>query len=227
MDAKTLARFWRKVDKNGPVPAHRPELGPCWVWTGKIQWAGYGMFSGRRGVPERKAHRLSWELAHGTHELCVLHKCDNPACVNVEHLFLGTQQDNVADMRAKGRGCNPPVHIGAANFRTRMTAEQVIQIRELYAAGTSQPELGKRFGMSQAKISDIVLCRVWKHLPGAAPQVRLVSERANVKLTESAVLEMRALHRKGVPTRVIAKRFGMCVNAARNAITRVTWAHVA
>ena len=57
----------------------------------------------------RKAHRIAWELVHGPvpEKFCVLHKCDNPPCINVDHLFLGTQQDNLADMNAKGRRRNP------------------------------------------------------------------------------------------------------------------------
>ena len=90
-------RFWEQVDKNGPV---HPVLGSaCWLWVGKQRTSGYG------GFGTKYAHRTSYELAHGVYapELWVLHKCDNPPCVNPDHLFLGTHLDNMRDMVAKGR----------------------------------------------------------------------------------------------------------------------------
>src|SRR5678809_2256 len=101
-------RFWEKVDKNGPIPDHCPELGPCWVWTGIISSTGYGVL----GVNKRtiKTHRVSYEFVNGPipegpgfHGTCVLHKCDNRICVNPEHLFIGSINDNVLDKIQKGR----------------------------------------------------------------------------------------------------------------------------
>lgn len=96
-------RFWSHVDKNGPIPAHRPDLGPCWPWTGGRDKKGYGHF-GFEGENKR-AHVVALILttggrpegAHG------LHHCDNPPCCNPAHLFWGSNDDNVADSIAKGR----------------------------------------------------------------------------------------------------------------------------
>lgn len=98
-------RFWAKVNKQGPIV--RPELGPCWEWTASLNSKGYGKMNvgGYDGCKIQAAHRIAWELEHGEvpENIKVLHRCDNPKCVRVAHLFLGTQADNLKDMRSKGR----------------------------------------------------------------------------------------------------------------------------
>lgn len=101
-----IRRFWAKVTQDGPVPVHRPELGPCWLWLAATNPSGYGKMSkGGHAAPLVAAHRLSWELHYGPvpDGLFVLHRCDNPPCVRPDHLFLGTHDDNMADATAKGR----------------------------------------------------------------------------------------------------------------------------
>jgi hypothetical protein len=95
-------RFWKAVDKkNGTVPQHCPELGRCWIFIGGKNLSGYGQFS-FQGQP-MLAHRFSWQLTCGKPSDCVLHQCDNPACVRPSHLFEGTRKDNAHDCILKNR----------------------------------------------------------------------------------------------------------------------------
>lgn len=175
---RTVAeRFWAKVAKGDG----------CWEWRGALNTGGYGM----QVIQYRNtlAHRVSWELHNGPipSGLLVCHRCDNRRCVRPDHLFLGTDADNFADMRAKGR--HPR---GEQHGRRRLTAAQVVEIRERYAAGGVRLlDLSREFGVSQALLSLIVRGRKWAHLGG--PRTALNSMHA---------VNWRAHH--GDPTREAA-----------------------
>jgi len=149
-------RFWRKVNKDGPVPSHRPELGPCWVWTGCTDTRGYGKISVGGGKTTIPAHRFSFELANGpiASGLIVLHACDRPRCQRPSHLSLGTDADNLRDMRTKGR----------SNTHHKFTDEQVREIRSRNTQGESQCSLGRAFHVVQPVIHAIVHRKSYKHV---------------------------------------------------------------
>lgn len=150
---KRVIEFWAKVNKNGSIPTHMPHLGQCWEWTASCIAFGYGHFLWDKKL--HLSHRISWIIVNGTipDDLFVLHKCDNPACVNPDHLFLGTKQDNSIDMFSKNRVSRK----GENNSRHKLTDIQVAEIRRRYAAGgIIQQELANEYGVNQMQISAIV-----------------------------------------------------------------------
>lgn len=151
--------LWEKVDKNGPVVV--PALGKCWIWTGLLYQQGYGQFTTRQ-ITEHKAHRAVWLAVHGelSSTICVLHKCDNPSCVNPNHLFLGTHKDNSDDMIHKGRGCR-----GINKKAAKLSEDEVREIRRIYAEQKPKcRDLGKQFGVSHTTVISILHQRLWRHV---------------------------------------------------------------
>lgn len=144
--ASRADRFWAKVERG-------PE---CWLWRGFLDKNGYGKFN------KEWAHRVAYKLGNGpiTDGLLVLHRCDNPPCVNPAHLFLGTYLDNSLDIKRKGRG-----NIGAKHGLAKLTDEAVTEIRRRYAdEKATQSELAAEFGVVRTCISLIVTGRAWRHL---------------------------------------------------------------
>jgi len=139
-------RFYSKVKKE--------ETG-CWVWTAFKNSQGYGKFSyyGK----QRLAHRISWEFSNGSipEGVVVCHRCDNPSCVNPDHLFLGTVDENVADRNTKGRTASCSRH-----GRAKLSLEDVKEIREL-GDDFTRSELGRVYGVSAHQIYQIVSGRQW------------------------------------------------------------------
>ena len=149
--ASTEHRFWEKVNV---------VRGGCWEWNARLNRKGYGefRFKGRA----RLSHRVSWELKYGaiTDDLCVLHRCDNPKCVNPDHLFIGTIADNNRDMYEKRRGFRGQHGpLGERNGAAKLTAEQVASIR---GEQGSRRAVAKKYGVSASCIQLICSGKNWR-----------------------------------------------------------------
>lgn len=219
-------RFWEKVNKDGPVPAHCPEIGPCWIWTAGInhQRGGYGMFALRKGVI-RRSHRIAWELANARpvpEGLMVLHRCDNPPCVRPAHLFTGTGAENVADMIGKGRD----TQARGSQRSKKLTEADVAAIRDARSRGVKGKLLAAQYGVTTPTIYQVTRTR-WTHVDGALPHVPARGERnGRTKLTDEKVLWIRAQHAGGRDCADIARELGMDRSMIWRAATRRNWTHI-
>lgn len=165
MPVGVYERRLRPVDQRFEEKVQCDPNSGCWLWTGSINNKGYGQFSyGGRCV---SAHRLSLEL-HGQPVAAndnVLHRCDTPCCVNPAHLFTGTHQDNMADMRAKGRHTQA---CGEQTRSSRLTDAVVLEIRSALKRGVMQRDLAEKYGVYPSTISRINTRQQWAHLPERA-----------------------------------------------------------
>lgn len=145
-----MDRFWDKVDKSGD----------CWEWLAYKCRHGYGriMVDGKLVG----AHRLVMELdgVDIPSGVCVMHKCDNPGCVNPGHLQLGTHQENMADRDRKGRGYEPH---GSMLPWAKLTEQDIPRIRDMLRCGATQRDVADYFGVTQTTISKINLGKIWGH----------------------------------------------------------------
>lgn len=126
----------------------------CWLWTAYCTPSGYGSFT-LKNWPYR-AHRASWILKYGTipDGLLVLHKCDTPSCVNPDHLFIGTQSDNLKDAFRKGR-----ISTKGDNSRSRKLCTR--DVAAILAATGSQKEIASRYNVHHSTISLIKSRKIW------------------------------------------------------------------
>lgn len=170
-DIPLAESFWKRVNKSGPIPAHCPELGPCWIWTGLKDGPGYARL--RVNGAGRSATHISWELETGTpvpEDLFMCHRCDNPACVRVSHLFPGTQKVNLQDAKAKGRTrsgsrLHPEVMPrGEQNPGAKLTDAGVREMRALRVRGMSYPKIAARYGISGDVARKAINGITWKHI---------------------------------------------------------------
>lgn len=162
-------RFWEKVDKS---PGQGPN-GECWVWKA-------GKYGNRTGTPGQfygvfrfrdetwLAHRVAYILTFGEipEGKNVLHVCDFPPCVRPDHLFSGTHLENIQDCVAKGRHKKPPGNfsVGSARHNSKLTENQVLEIRALAQRGTPFGMLAKMYNTHRVNIGVIVHRGSWRHI---------------------------------------------------------------
>lgn len=139
--------FWSRVDKTES----------CWEWTGWTNNKGYGAIRGEL------AHRISFAMKNPdvplTPDQCVCHKCDNPKCVNPDHLFVASQAENMQDMWRKGRGLR-----GETTPWSKFKTDQVLSIRKRRSEGESMSSMAKEYGVPIQTISAIVHRYSWQHV---------------------------------------------------------------
>ena len=181
-----------------------------------------------------KGSRVAYFLHAGEQpgEFCVCHHCDNPRCVNPEHLFLGTHADNMKDRGIKGRG-----NRGEKVYCSKLSADVVKEIREIYyAGGVSQSSLSKQYGVCSKNISGIVNRKLWKHTaPMGVSDVKVIANGNRLRgeeVTQSVlkpdeVLSLREQHRAGTLDRKKeATRLGVTTPTISYLLKYKTWRHL-
>lgn len=143
-------RLWAKVDKSGD----------CWEWLGSVGLNGYGYITAHHSQ-QFLVHREAWKIANGPipDGLCVLHRCDNRKCVRLEHLFLGTDADNVRNMWNKGRGYVVGGAKGEGHPGAKLTAAQVRQIR---GASSGSLAMARQYKISYSQLKNIRRGTSWR-----------------------------------------------------------------
>jgi HNH endonuclease len=135
----------------------------CHLWIGCVCSCGYGVIKGDGGrqAPTLSAHRVSWEMHFGNvpNGMCVLHECDTPACVNPDHLFLGTKQDNSDDCKRKGR---TDTARGDANGNSKLKITAVLDIRS--ATGVPIQDLARKHNIGYSQVKRIRSGESWAHV---------------------------------------------------------------
>ena len=219
MTSDTIDRFWAKVRKSRS----------CWLWTASKLRGGYGSFWSPDDQSMLYAHRVSWALSRGPIPLglFVLNRCDNPPCVNPDHLFLGTLKDNSQDCIAKRRNVInlPPTRRGESASASKLTEAQVIEIRQ-----SDEPivDIARRLGMSVHAIWSIKHGKTWSHLPGRIEKSRRAEsprgeDASSSKLKTSDVIEILNSKEK---TKFLAKKYGVSYAAIYAIRKGRSWRHI-
>lgn len=213
--------------------AKLPDAPGCWLWTHGCNPQGYGTFTVKDKTVT--AHRAAYAVFRGEPgDLHVCHRCDTPACVNPDHLFLGTAKDNMADKARKGRSAKGDTHgsktrpervrRGASHGMAILAEADVVAIR---LSGLSDDELAVAYGVSVSTI-EYARLRGWRHVAVAASKrpLRTVrgAENPRAKLTEQDVRDIRASSETLVKC---AERYGVHFSLVARIRKRLAWRHVA
>lgn len=221
--SKMMSWLWRRLSYDERFASKINKTDSCWLWKGGKDKDGYGMFNGRvDGVLQARAHRYSYARYRGPIPalLNVCHTCDVRACVNPDHLFLGTMADNMDDKMAKGRHVTP---VGEKHYRALLTEEHVKAILD---DPRTHSRIADDYRVSRTTISSIKARQSWPHLgdekgvkaPRIGPRMG-VSDR----ITPEIVREIRASEERGVD---LAKRFKISVQYVSGIRHRRTWKHI-
>ena len=195
MPPEAYARFWSYVDTT-------PGQGKCWPWTGGKNQDGYGRFNVPKpggGYSNTQATRVMVFLTRGAFnkDLLVRHTCDNPPCVNPEHLLLGTRLDNAKDMTDRQRQARGELHP-----KTTFTEHIVMEIRRRALGGEYYTSIARDMGLNLNTVVGIAKGRTWKHVPGD-----VVTEARRLDPTE--VAEARRRVARGESIRAVAVDMGI------------------
>lgn len=166
-----IERFWNKLDRSGN----------CWIWTGCVRPNGYGLslFEGKN----QGTHRIAWQIVNGVIPagMLICHHCDVRLCCRPDHLFLGTQKENMQDCKTKGRFVQNPLprfygdsnvsrqhpellpH-GEAHHSAKLTESGVQAIRFRHTQGTSMGKLAREYGVSVQTVSRVIHRTLWRHI---------------------------------------------------------------
>jgi len=226
LTAKDLSRFWARVDVRG--------TDECWPWTAGRNGRGYGRFNLRGKM--YSAHRVAWVIANGSvpEAMCIRHlACDNPPCCNPAHLAVGTDADNMADMKAKqraptgerhGRRTQPEATArGEKGGRAKLTATDVLAIRERYATGEmTQKALAQEYAVGPTLIWSIVHGVIWKHVGGPCS-----ARSPRPRLTQAQVRQIRLRHENGnTSCAKLATEYAVSERNIRRIVRGTTWGDV-
>lgn len=234
------SRFFKHINKDNK--------NGCWEWIGsKTKRGNYGQFS-LNGKPVR-AHRLSFEFENGPipEGMFICHKCDNPACVNPDHLFLGTQKENMADCVLKGRNSPPPHSIGefhplklhperAAHGEkhgcAKLTLVDVNDICEKARNGSTRQELADEYHVDKSSIYRIVHGKTWKRDGLNTSEINMKSNasmgerNASAKLTSIQVREIRLKHKSGMTQVQLQNEYHVSEPTIHNIVHYLSWKNV-
>jgi uncharacterized protein YerC len=207
-------KFWAQVEKTDT----------CWNWTSGKDKDGYGSFLGKVGdrVVYRRAHRFAYALVHGDipHGMCVCHSCDNPPCVNPEHLFLGTDSDNMNDKISKGWH---RAAFGEDAGKAILTEEQV---RAILIDPRPHTAIAADYGVKGATIGSIKQRVSWSHITDVEPvhAVRVSAHKGvSDKITPEIVVGIRASNESYSR---LAQKYGVSISTICDIRKRRSWAHV-
>lgn len=167
-------KFWPKVNKDGPTPIHVPGIGKCWLWTGATDRYGYGNL---KSFGKGLAHRISFEIKNGLieHGKSICHRCDNPACVNPDHLFIGTHKENMMDAAKKGRMASGERNGTKTKPETRPRGElcsfaklnehAVKELRKEYSmGGITMEKIALKHGITTVTAWKVINRKSWAHI---------------------------------------------------------------